>query len=391
MNLILLFEILFWMSFLLISHTYLIYPLFVRLLSNSKNSNQILYSAEEMPNISLIMAAHNEEKVIEEKIKSVFNGNYPTDRIEFLIGTDNCSDSTVQIIRDLKSAYPQIKFYEFKERQGKIRIVNQLVKMTTSNFLILTDANVIFSSDTIEQLIKHFKNDKIGLVDSQMVNTGLKNDGISYQEKSYISMEVWTKNAEGRIWGSMMGPFGGCFAIRKEAFSVIPTNFLVDDFYLNMQTLKKGFHCINESNAIVYEDVSNNLREEFRRKARISAGNFQNLAHFFSLLFRFDGISFAFFSHKVLRWVTPFLIILLAVCSFFLLQYRTVYFCSSILFLSAMFVVSLDLVLTKFRINISMFRFLTHFSAMNLALFIGFFKFINGIKTSIWEPTKRLQ
>jgi cellulose synthase/poly-beta-1,6-N-acetylglucosamine synthase-like glycosyltransferase len=391
MNLILLSEILFWLSVILVAHTYLIYPVFIRLLSSYKNSNNILFSFEEMPKISIIMAAHNEEKVIEQKVKSVFQGNYPIHRIEFLIGTDNCSDSTAQIIRDLKLSYPQIKLYEFKERQGKIRIVNQLVEKTTSNFLLLTDANVIFSLDTIEQLIKHFKNDKIGLVDSLMVNTGLKNDGISYQEKSYISMEVWTKNAEGIVWGSMMGPFGGCFAIRKEVFSSIPLNFLVDDFYLNMRTLQKGFHCINEANAMVYEDVSNNLKEEFRRKARISAGNYQNLAHFFSMLFRFDGISFAFFSHKVLRWFTPFLLIGFAFFSIFLLEHRTIYLYSSILLLFIILLIGFDLILTKFRINVSIFRFLTHFSAMNLALFIGFFKFIRGIKSSVWEPTKRLQ
>lgn len=158
-----------------------------------------------------------------------------------------------------------------------------------------------------------------------------------------------------------------------------------------MKTLQKGFHCINESKALVFEDVSNNLTEEFRRKARISAGNFQNLAHFLTLLFRFDGISFAFLSHKVLRWLTPFFLILLAFCSFFLLHHRIVYFYSSILILLLLLFVLIDLVLTKFRVNVSFFRFLTHFFAMNLALIIGFFNYLKGIKTSVWEPTKRMQ
>jgi hypothetical protein len=224
-----------------------------------------------------------------------------------------------------------------------------------------------------------------------MVNTGLKNDGISYQEKTYISMEVWTKNAEGKIWGGMMGPFGGCFAIRKKAFSAIPLNYLVDDFYLNMKTLQKGFHCINESKALVFEDVSNNLTEEFKRKARISAGNFQNLAHFSTLLFRFDGISFAFLSHKVLRWLTPFFLITLAWSSFLLINHSALYFWTSVASLVVILMIVLDLALKKMNVNIAIFRFSTHFFAMNLALIIGFLNYIKGIKSSVWEPTKRLQ
>ena len=384
-------EILFWISGLLILHSYLIYPTLVRILSKFKESNIITFTLEEMPKISLIMAAHNEEKVIEQKIKSVFQGDFPLDRIEFLIGTDNCSDATVQIIRDLQKIFPQIQLHEFQERQGKIRIVNNLVKLAKSEFLLLTDSNVIFKSDTIKQMIQHFKNEKIGLVDSSMVNTGIKKDGISFQEKTYIGMEVSTKNAEGKIWGAMMGPFGGCFAIRKKAFSTIPLNFLVDDFYLNMRALQKGFQCINESNALVCEDVSNDLKEEFRRKVRISAGNFQNLSRFFTLLFLFNGISFAFFSHKVLRWLTPFLLIIMALSLFFLISLKTIYLYISIFLLSAILFVVIDLILTKFRINISIFRFSTHFFAMNLALLLGFLNYLIGIKSSVWEPTKRLQ
>jgi cellulose synthase/poly-beta-1,6-N-acetylglucosamine synthase-like glycosyltransferase len=158
-----------------------------------------------------------------------------------------------------------------------------------------------------------------------------------------------------------------------------------------MQVLKKGLQCINEPNAIVLEDVSNDLKEEFRRKVRISAGNFQNLFSFISLLFRFDGASFAFFSHKVLRWKIPFILILILVLLPFINEVHLIYFYISILVFTLSVVVILDLILKKIQVNIAPFRFLTHFTAMNIALLFGFFKFLKGVKSSVWEPTKRMQ
>ena len=167
----------------------------------------------------------------------------------------------------------------------------------------MTDANVLFDKQTIFELVKHFKNSTIGLVDSKMQNIGIKKDGISFQEKTYISSEVSVKQRESLLWGAMMGPFGGCFAFRKNLWGEIPSHFLVDDFYLNMLILEKGFKSINEPKALVFEDVSNNLKDEFNRKIRISTGNFQNLFHFKHLLFDFSWVAFVFFSHKVLRWL----------------------------------------------------------------------------------------
>lgn len=389
---ILILEIVFWFSILLVLHSYLIYPQLIRWITKNKKTNtNVFENAAELPYVSILMAAHNEASVIASKIKSVFESNYPKEKIEFLIGSDNSTDDTNQIIKELITVYPQIEFFDFKNRNGKIRIINNLAEKAQHPILILTDSNVIFEANTINELVKHFKNPLIGLVDSKMVNTGLKKDGISIQEKTYIHSEVEIKHAEGKLWGAMMGPFGGCFAIRKTAFAAVPENFLVDDFYLNMNALKRGFHCINEPNSIVYEDVSNDLSEEFRRKIRISAGNYQNLMTFKSLLFRLNGISFAFFSHKVLRWKIPFILILIFLILPFVYTSNAIYFYFLISAITCSILIVIDLLLKSNRVNIAAFRFLTHFAAMNLALFLGFFKYLRGIKNSVWEPTKRLQ
>ena len=235
----LLLEIFFWIAFSLIAHTYLIYPVFTQLFGRCFKNNLNIYSREEaLPMVSVLMAAHNEEKIIEEKIISILNSNYPSSKIQILIGSDCSTDKTNAIIKKYTESDKRFDFFEFSSRTGKIGIVNFLNQKAKGEILLLTDANVILEPSTLFELVKHFKNPNISLVDSFMKHRNLKADGISYQESNYISNEVNTKHAEGKIYGSLMGPFGGCFTIRRVDFQPVPNNFLVDDFYTCMQVLK---------------------------------------------------------------------------------------------------------------------------------------------------------
>ena len=387
-------EFLFWVSVLAIFHTYILYPFLLKLFVVNKKSNMTFFSLDDnLPSVSILLSAFNEEEVIAEKIESVFSNNYPLNKLEFIIGSDNSTDKTNEIIKKYALKYPNLYFFAFDKRQGKGNIINQLLNKSTGEILILTDANVIFDKDTIFHLVKHFKNKKIGLVDTQMINKGLQKGGISVQEKSYISREVIIKNRESKIWGTMMGPFGGCFAIRRYLYSKVPSNYLVDDFYINMKVFEKGRKAINELDAKVYEDVSNNLRDEFRRKIRIATGNFQNLFTFWKLLFPpFTGLAFSFFSHKVLRWFGGFFIFIAFFTNIYLLFEENLFYQISFLFQCILLLLPFfDFILKKINVHIAIFRFITHFYSMNLALLIGFFKFLKGVKTNVWQPTKRNQ
>ncbi len=383
-------EIVIWLGIGFIIHSYVVYPLITQYFARFKSSNDMIYE-DELPSVSIIIPAHNEEKVIQQKLESVLASNFSLEHIQLIIGADHCKDRTVEIISTYQSKFPHLTLVEFQERQGKINVVNQLTELAENEVIIMTDANVLFEANTISQLVKHFKNPNIGLVDSRMEHFGVKETGISMAENGYISNEVQTKHAEGKIWGAMMGPFGGCFAFRKSCFEPIPTHFLVDDFYLNMLILQKGYRCINEQNARVFEDVSNESWIEFKRKIRISAGNFQNLSRFWPMLFRFDGISYAFFSHKFLRWMIPFFMLFILIATSYLSLEHIAYRILNGLFILPFVFYIPDYLGKKIGIHFKWLRYLLHFTSMNIALFLGFFKFLGGIKSSIWEPTKRLQ
>ena len=323
---------------------------------------------------------------------SIINSNLPSSKIEIIIGSDCSTDNTNEIISKLANNHSFINVKIFTERSGKSSVVNKLVKQAKNEIIILTDANIIFSKNTIQSLIRHFKDSKIGLVDSNMVNIGIKKSGISLQEKTYISSEVKFKHAESKLWGMLMGPFGGCFAIKKSLFVPIPENFMVDDFFICMNILKNGNLAINDLDAVVYEDVSNQIYEEFRRKRRISMGNFINLFHFKKLLLKpFSRLGFIFLSHKVIRWFGPILLILVLTSNFILISdnifYKITFFVQLILFIFPF----IDFLLRKIGIHILILRFVTHFYSMNLALFIGMIDYLTVNKKGVWEPTKRKQ
>ena len=374
-------------SSFLILHTYVFYPLFMILIYRNSNHNQLLfYSDDELPSIAILIAAYNEEKVIEKKILSVFNTNYPSSKLKVFIGSDASTDRTDQIISNLTITYSNLEFIKFKGRVGKISIINHLQSLCDEPVLILSDANVIFKQNTIFELVKYFKDSNVGLVSANIIKESSNNDGISYQEKKYLNFENKIKASESYAFNFIMGAEGGCYAIRNNLFSKVPSNFIVDDFFITMQVLERKNYALLNNLAICIEDVTTDISSEYRRKVRISSGNFQNLFFFKHLLFDFSSICFAFWSHKVLRWLTPFFIFICLFSSVFLIPYHKFFIwisCIQLLFLL------FPLFNYFFKFNNVFLKFIAHFYLMNFALFEGFIKFIKGIKSSIWEPINR--
>jgi cellulose synthase/poly-beta-1,6-N-acetylglucosamine synthase-like glycosyltransferase len=353
---------------------------------------------EDLPRVSVIMSVYNEEAVIKDKMESLLALDYPKEKLMIYIGSDHSDDKTNEILEVYQITESILRFHPFKVRRGKPGVVNDLAQIafeergkSQNHILLMTDASVMLEEETLFELVKHFKNEEIMIVDSNLVNIGLKSEGISVLENQYISSEVKLKNLESLVFGKMIGPFGGCYTIRSSHFSMIPDKFLVDDFYITMRAFEKGGNAINEMKAICYESLPDSMQEEYRRKSRISAGNFQNLLTFQHLLFKGNNLSFAFFSHKVLRWLGPFFIIFALISGLILaLSGNNLYQLLFILIITGLIGIPiLDFLLKKQNINIIAFRAVRYFVFMNIALLEGFFKFIKGVKNNVWQPTKR--
>jgi glycosyltransferase involved in cell wall biosynthesis len=388
----------YWISVLALVFSYLLYPLYLRWRAQGKTiDTQKILSDQELPQVSVLMAVHNEEAVIAEKLSSLLTQNYPTERLHFYLGSDNSNDQTNEIIQHAANQHTSLHFFPFSKRQGKPGVINQLAQAASSRYppgkdhvYIITDASVLMSPGVCRQLCKHFKEPQLAIVDAHMVHTGMQEEDISGAEDTYISWEGGLKHHESIVWKKMIGPFGGCYALRSDFFVPVPDNFLVDDFYITMQAFRKGGLAINELQALCYEPVGHEIKEEFRRKARISAGNIQNMFTFTDLWLPPWGIpNFAIFSHKILRWLGP-LWLILALVSSGLLTHNLFYRCLFILTGAAYTLpILLDALLRRFRIHWPLIRNVRYFLIMNLALLAGYFRYAKGIKSNVWQPPKR--
>ena len=365
---------------LVLLYAYVGYPRFLAKKATGKSLAYAAYlSQDELPCVYILIPVHNEEKVIIQKLKSVFESSYPQEKIQVLIGLDACTDNTKKYIQENFSTYP-IQLFDFTERQGKPAMLNKLMAYATEKnaITIFTDADIFFNQNTLFELVKYFKDERIGLVDT-IIQTQRSTDN---NEQFYWNYENEIKWNESLVYGKITGPSGGCYAIRTKLYEEIPVNFVVDDFFIGMKIALKKYHTIVNKEALAIEEIQTNWIQEFRRKSRIASGNFQNLWYFKKTAFQvYTPLGFIFFSHKFLRWKTPFILLIL---------YDLLLFKATLLILIVTFILPVfDAICAIFGWAIKPLRRLHYFLFMNLAVFWGFINFCKGIKSNVWQPTPR--
>lgn len=377
-------------------YSYLIFPYIVKRLSDKIPVPTV---SSFFPKVAIIMSAYQEEFIIREKLKSLKAQNYPLDLLTFWIASDGSIDKTNQIIQEECKNLSNSQYFIFEQRRGKPVVINDLVskaKLYYNDFhfiIILTDANVIFNNETVSFLVQPFILPEISLVDSKIEPLNKISKGISMSEYFYLSREAKLKQNEGRWKGLTMGASGGCYAIRSNDYVPVPKDFLVDDFFISFNILLKGKKAILNTKSICYEEVSSSIWTEFRRRRRISAGNFQNLFYFlpFFSIKQFP-LWFVFFSHKVIRWFGPLILIISFLILFYLAFYQVIIYYAIIilsLFLVAVFI--FDTYFENINIHLPFLKGIRYFIVINAALLLGCFDFLKGIKNNVWEPTKRNQ
>lgn len=371
--------------------SYVIFPWYLKLSSiKIKREKNNYNTITEWPEITIVFSVYNEEKVIKRKLESIINSDYPKNKLFVLIGSDNSTDATHSIIEEFAAKYHNITLIKKTSRNGKLKIINELVDLTTTEHLIFTDANVFFEPLTFKALVYNLLQNNAKMVCGNISKFSPKNQGISGEEIFYMNFENQLKHHESLKYNFVVGVEGGCYAILKSWFVKVPDGFLMDDFFITLSVIERNGKVLFEPEALCFEDVNDSPLIEFKRKIRISLGNFRNLIYYKHLLFPiYKGFGFAFFSHKVLRWITPFTLIV----SFFISLVLSFYYpLFSVVSLAYSLLIVLPLVtifLERIKLKLPIINALGHFILMNFALFIGFFKFILATNTSSWEPPKR--
>jgi len=386
----LIFTGIFWLTVFLLIHAYLIYPSTLRIFGWFKRK-PILNNSNYHPSISILISAYNEEKVIAERVENIKNLTYDINRVELIIGSDCSSDKTNEILKIISHEYSWIKTKFFNTRRGKAAVLNDLVQLTQNEILIFSDANSNFEKDAMSKLVSAFNNKNVGGVCGRLVLEEPTDDfDKTNGERVYWKYETHLKKLEGDL-GVLIAANGGIYAVRKNLFIKFPGDEAVtDDLYQTFAVLDQGYDFVYAFDAIASEDVSKEIITEFKRKVRFAATNFQTLKYFKSLLFQNKIIlSYALWSHKIIRWFVPLILIFLFFTNGLLISYnefyRIIFFIQAGFYLSAI----VGFFLNKLKINLSIFSIIYYYVLTNLALLIGLFKFLSKKHSYTWDSTPR--
>jgi len=375
-------QLVFWISLFLVAYTYVFYP--GRMVALAKKYRPEEKEPEYWPNVVILIAAYNEEDSIEEKIRSSLETTYPADKIQLVIGSDCSADRTDEIVQTWAEKDPRVILRRFEERTGKPQIINLLVKAHGSEILVLSDADTFFEPDTLKALVAPFKNEKIGGVQARFITEANPSMDVAKQELEYNERELLIKKGQS-TQGAVIGAYGACYALRGNLYQPVPKGFLVDDFYLFMKVLEQGYQTVYAEKAACRLEVSGESKTEFKRKARIGVGNFQNFFRLRAFWNPFKNTAAAYYwSHKVLRWFTPFLLIIIFASNANLLDYGSRYQMLFTLQVLGYAIWPIDAILKKAGIHIGILRFGSHFLRMNLALLVGFFRYLKGGSKGTW-------
>lgn len=309
------FEMLFWISLLIVFYTYIGYGIVLYFLVKIKECfrkpvHYPMPSDEKLPELTLFIAAYNEEDVVDEKMQNCLDLDYPAEKLHIFWVTDGSNDHTNERL----SRWPQATVLHQPGRQGKTAALNRGMKFVKTPLVIFTDANTLLNREALREIVHAFVNPKVGCVAGEKrIAMQHKGNAASGGEGIYWKYESTLKALDSRLY-SAVGAAGELFAIRRELFEDMRTDTLLDDFILSLRIAMQGYTIAYCAKAYATESGSADMQEEEKRKVRIAAGGLQSIWRLRPLLnpFRYGLLNFQYVSHRVLRWsVTPILLFLL--------------------------------------------------------------------------------
>lgn len=374
-------------------HAYAGYPLWWSLSGarRATPAEQMQVSDCRLPQVTIIVAAYNEASCIASRVQNLLKLEYPKDRVSIFIESDGSDDETVENAVNAAAGDSRVTVFDHRERRGKVRVLNEACQRTNAEILVFSDANVTFEMDALRRLVERFQDEKVGCVCGKLLFRVPEGRPHAATEGLYWKVESWLKEQEG-AHGVLLGANGAIYALRRSLWAECPPDTLVEDFYIPLCLLMDGHHVVFEPRARAYEDLPPTIQDEFGRRVRIGAGDFQILSRCYRLLSPVHGLAaWAFLSRKVLRWLGPFFMLGTLVAGCWLSVQG--HWIGMLVLLGWAAFISIALMGMKAhqwkgRLG-SLVGAVAHFAGMNLALLLGFFRWLFKTQGVTWKRTAR--
>lgn len=386
-----LFVCLFWFGLFIVFYTYIGYGILLYLLVRIKEifkKRAVRTLPAPLPDVTLFIAAYNEEDIILKKMVNCRSLSYPAGKLHIVWVTDGSDDHTNERL----AAYEDVTVLFDPERKGKTAALNRGMQYVSTPYVVFTDANTMLNTDAIKEIVRCFSNPKVGCVAGEKRVDTQSAQGATAGEGIYWKYESALKNLDDRLY-SAVGAAGELFAIQTRLFEQMPSDTLLDDFILSLRIAAKGYKIAYCKEAYATETASLNMEEEEKRKIRIAAGGLQSVWRLRGLfnIFRYGMLCFQYVSHRVLRWtLTPLMLFLLLPVNIVLaLSGNTFY--TGVLILQLLFYIAAYAGYRMEQRNLhNKWLFIPYyFIFMNINVIRGFFYLNKNKGNGAWSKAKR--
>jgi len=389
-------KIIFWILLFIVFYAYIGYGILLfimvrfKRLSGRKSVNT---EAGYEPEVTLFIAAYNEKDFVAGKVRNSLELDYPKEKLHMVWVTDGSDDGTPE---ELKK-YEGLEVYHLPGRSGKIGAMNRGMQFVKTPVVVFCDANTMLGHESIRRIVRLFSDPKVGCVSGEKrIYSKEKDSAAGAGEGLYWKYESTLKKWDAELY-SVVGAAGELFAIRTELYQEVERDTLLDDFIISLRVAQKGYTIQYDPDAYAIETASANVKEELKRKIRISAGGIQSVVRLRSLLniFTYGMLSFQYISHRVLRWTLAPLSLLFMLITGLIIAldegitgtgFYTILFWLQVLFYLAAL---LGWYLENKAIRVKLLFVPYYFFIMNLSVFLGFKRYMKGSQSVNWERAKR--
>lgn len=380
-------KIIFWISAFIIIWAMAGYQLSLKIIGKLCKNRTYKRDEKDKPFVSLMIVAHNEEKVIQEKLENVIKNDYPKECIEYIVTLDCCTDKTAEIVREFILQHKDVRIlsYTTKEHKGKTNAQNEAQKLAKGDILIMTDANSMFKENAISELVSSFSEDDIAYVTGRLSYVNAKDNDTAKSESTYWENDLSQRLIESNIKTITAGN-GAIYACRNKLYYDFAP-IACHDSSMPYYYAGKGLRAIYNPEAIAYEKAGEIIEDEFKRKVRMNRDILNTLLKGLKSLnvFKYGWFSYFYFGHRTCRYSLWMAHLLLLLTSILLVKQHWIYVCA-VGFQAVFYLVALACYI--FNIKKSIINLTKYYCVTILAQWVAVFNIITGKAKPVWDKAE---
>jgi biofilm PGA synthesis N-glycosyltransferase PgaC len=369
-------KLLFWSSASLIFLAYVGYP--ISMYFRARLWPRPVHRRNIFPRVSIVLAAHNEQKNLPRKLLNLATLDYPADRLEVIVVSDGSTDETNKIANAWRNSRHRAVI--LPEHRGKANALNHGIVEAEGEIICFTDARQEIAPDGLKELVANFADPSVGCASGELLLRGSCKTAPSDGVGLYWRLEKNIRNWEG-LAGSTVGATGAFYAVRRNHLLPLPEGLILDDAYIPLQIARQGSRVVFDPKAVAWDDFTPTPKQEFRRKVRTLAGNYQLLQLAPWLLKSANPLRLQFICHKLLRLMVPFALVGALIST--LLIRQAIYELALILQIGLYALAMLSALRAKVGFLSRISNISLAFILLNTAAAVAFVYFITGRK-AVW-------